>query len=42
MKYLPGDLPPRSTVWRDLDQRRHDGTLDRIHDLLRTKVRTRE
>ena len=41
-RYLPGDLPPKSTVWRYFNQWRHDGTLDRIHDLLRKKVRTRE
>ena len=41
-RYLPGDLPPKSTVWRYFDQWRHDGTLDRVHDLLRKKVRTAE
>src|SRR5947199_1683425 len=41
-RYLPGDLPPKSTVWRYFDRWRSDGTLDRIHDLLRKKVRTRE
>ena len=41
-RYLPGDLPPRCTVWRYFDRWRHDGTLDRIHDLLRKKVRTAE
>src|SRR5512144_685144 len=40
--YLPGDLPPKSTVWRYFDRWRSDGTLDTIHDLLRKKVRTRE
>ena len=35
-------LPPKSTVWRDFDQWRRDGTLDRIHDPLRRKVRTME
>ena len=39
-RYLPGDFPPKSTVWRYFDRWRHDGTLDRIHDLLRRKVRT--
>ena len=38
----PSDFPPKSTVWRYFDQWRHDGTLDRIHDLLRRKVRTLE
>jgi putative transposase len=41
-RYLPSDLPPKSTVWRYFDRWRSDGTLDRIHDLLRKKVRTRE
>jgi putative transposase len=41
-RYLPSDFPPKSTVWRYFDQWRRDGTLDRIHDLLRRKVRTQE
>src|SRR3954451_12264293 len=41
-RYLPGDLPPKSTVWRYFDAWRNDGTLDTIHDLLRKKVRTAE
>src|SRR3954453_8179543 len=41
-RYLPSDFPPKSTVWRYFDQWRRDGTLDRIHDLLRRKVRTAE
>ena len=41
-RYLPKDFPPKSTVWRYFDRWRHDGTLDTIHDLLRTKVRTQE
>jgi putative transposase len=41
-RYLPGDFPPKSTVWRYFDDWRHDGTLDTIHDLLRTKVRAAE
>ena len=41
-RYLPTDFPPKSTVWRYFDQWRRDGTLDRIHDLLRRKVRTTE
>ena len=36
----PIDFPPKSTVWRYFDQWRRDGTLDRIHDALRRKVRT--
>ena len=41
-RYLPGDFPPKSTVWRYFDQWRRDGTLDTIHDLLRRKVRAAE
>src|SRR5271163_4321061 len=41
-RYLPKDFPPKSTVWRYYDQWRHNGTLDIIHDRLRTKVRTQE
>src|SRR5438128_1325989 len=41
-RYLPKDFPPRSTVWRYFDPWRHNGTLDTIHDLLRTQVRTQE
>src|SRR5471030_558662 len=41
-RYLPIDFPPKSTVWRYFDQWRRDGTLDRVHDLLRRKVRTLE
>ncbi|MEO6810160.1 MAG: transposase, partial [Isosphaeraceae bacterium] len=41
-RYLPRDLPPKSTVWRYFDQWRSDGTLDQIHDQLRRKVRTQE
>jgi putative transposase len=39
-RYLPKDFPPKSTVWRYFDEWRYNGTLDFIHDLLRTKVRT--
>ena len=41
-RYLPKDFPPKSTVWRYFDQWRSDGTLDTIHDRLRTMVRTAE
>ncbi len=41
-RYLPKDFPPKSTVWRYFDDWRHDGTLDLIHDRLRTKARTAE
>ncbi len=39
-RYLPKDFPPKSTVWRYFDEWRHNGTLELIHDRLRTKVRT--
>src|ERR1700735_5587437 len=41
-RYLPKDFPPKSTVWRYFDEWRYNGTLDRIHDTLRRKVRTQE
>src|SRR3954452_9753608 len=41
-RYLPKDFPPRSTVWRYFDEWRHNGTLDTIHDRLRTQVRAAE
>lgn len=41
-RYLPVDFPPKSTVWRYFKQWRDDGTLDKIHDRLRRKVRTQE
>src|SRR5437763_11881965 len=41
-RYLPGDLPPKSTVWRYFDRWRRGGTLDTIDDLLRRKVRAAE
>ena len=41
-RFLPKDFPPKSTVWRYFDEWRSDGTLELIHDLLRTKVRTQE
>src|SRR3954469_13491223 len=41
-RYLPKDFPPKSTVWRYYDAWRHNGTLDRIHDALRRRVRTAE
>ena len=41
-RYLPGDLPPKSTVWRYFDRWRRDGTLDRIHDSFRRRTRTQE
>ena len=41
-RYLPKDLPPRSTVWGYFDEWRHNGTLERIHDALRDQVRRQE
>jgi putative transposase len=41
-RYLPGDFPPKSTVWRYFDEWRHNGTFDTIHDLLRRNVRSEE
>jgi putative transposase len=41
-RYLPKDFPPKSTVWRYFDEWRHNGTLDIIHDRLRTLVRAEE
>jgi putative transposase len=41
-RYLPNDFPPKSTVWRYFDAWRRDGTLARIHDTLREKVRKNE
>src|SRR6516162_9692999 len=41
-RYLPKDLPPKSTAWRYFDEWRHNGTLEAIHDALRRKVRAAE
>jgi putative transposase len=41
-RYLPSDFPHKNTVWYYFSTWRDDGTLDRIHDALRTKVRTQE
>jgi len=41
-RYLPNDFPPKSTVWRYFGAWRRDGTLARIHDALREKVRKSE
>jgi len=38
----PKDFPPKSTVWRYFKLWRDDGTIDALHDLLRTTVRTQE
>lgn len=39
---LPHDLPPWGTVWYYFSVFRNDGTLVRIHDALRVKVRLSE
>jgi transposase len=41
-RYLPSGFSPKNTVWYYFSLWRDDGTLDRIHDALRTKVRTQE
>ena len=41
-RFLPTDFPPKSTVWRYFDEWRHNGTLERIHDALRERVRRKE
>jgi putative transposase len=41
-RYLPKDFPPKSTVWGYFDEWRHNGTLERIHDVLRDRVRRHE
>src|SRR6516165_11298988 len=41
-RYLPKDFPPKSTVWRYFDEWRHNGTLEKIHDALRDRVRKQE
>ena len=37
--HLPHDLPPPSTVWTYFRTWRDDGTLEQVHDTLRTRVR---
>ena len=41
-RFLPKDFPPKSTIWGYFDLWRHDGTLERIHDTLRDRVRKQE
>ena len=41
-RYLPGDLPPRSTVHEYFGLWSWDGTLDRIHEALYVKCREAE
>jgi transposase len=38
-RYMPKDLPPKSTVFDYLDLWMYDGTLDRIHHALYVKCR---
>ena len=38
-RYLPKDLPPKSTVFGYFDLWIYDGTMDRIHDALYRKCR---
>ncbi len=38
-RLLPHDFPPYITVWSHFRQWRDDGTLERLHDALRTQVR---
>jgi putative transposase len=41
-RFLPKDFPPKSTVWGYFDECRHNGTLQRLHDRLRDRVRRQE
>jgi putative transposase len=41
-RFLPKDLPPKSTVWGYFDEWRHNGVLEAIHDRLRDRVRQQE
>jgi putative transposase len=41
-RFLPKDFPPRSTVWGYFDEWRRNGTIERIHDALRERVRRQE
>ena len=34
-RFLPKDLPAKSTVWGYFNEWRHNGTLEEIHDVLR-------
>ena len=38
-RHLPHDLPPWGTVWAYFRRWRDDGTLERLHDERRTRVR---
>ena len=41
-RYLPHDLPPWQDVWEHFSRWRDNGTLQRVHDALREKVRLQE
>jgi putative transposase len=41
-RFLPKDFPPKSTVWGYFDEWRHNGTLERIHEALRDRIRNKE
>jgi transposase len=41
-RMLPRDLPPWQTVYRYFAAWRDDGTLDRVHDALRERVRVKQ
>ena len=41
-RYLPKDLPPKSTVYRYFDLWNYDGTLEAIHHTLYVKCREAE
>jgi len=41
-RFLPKNFPAKSTIWGYFDRWRHDGTLERIHDTLRDRVRKQE
>ena len=41
-RFLPKDLPPKSTVWGYFDEWRHNGVLEEIHGVLRRQVRKQE
>src|SRR5688500_8679029 len=36
---LPNDLPPYHAVWEQFSRWRNDGTLDKVHDALRSAAR---
>lgn len=38
-RYLPHDFPPYSDVWEHFWRWRENGTIERVHDALREKVR---